>query len=83
VGSVNTNQLSACSSKQLNNSYDNAILYTDYFLSEVIKPLKQNDDRFETVMFYDSGLGEALGLFEIKTGVYDSKLDILDFAKEE
>ncbi len=136
-----TNELSACSSKLLNNSYDNAILYTDYFLSEVIKLLKQNDDRFETVMFYASDHGESLGengiylhglpyflapdaqkhvpalmwfgknsdaerlknietkkltrlshdnifstilgLFEIDSGVYDSKLDILDVAAEE
>jgi len=136
-----TNELSACSSKLLNNSYDNAILYTDYFLSEVIKLLKQNDDRFETVMFYASDHGESLGengiylhglpyflapdtqkhvpalmwfgknsdverlrnikkkrltrlshdnifstilgLFEIRTGVYDGNLDILDFAAEE
>ena len=136
-----TNELSNCSSQQLTNSFDNAILYTDYFLSEVIKLLKQNDDRFETVMFYASDHGESLGengiylhglpyflapdaqkhvpalmwfgknsdaerlknidtkrltrlshdnifstimgLFEIKTEVYDSKLDILDVAAEE
>ena len=136
-----TNELSNCSSQQLTNSFDNAILYTDYFLSEVIKLLKQNDDRFETVMFYASDHGESLGengiylhglpyflapdaqkhvpalmwfgknsdaerlknieekrltrlshdnifstimgLFEIKTDVYDSKLDILDVAAEE
>jgi len=136
-----TNELSNCSSQQLINSFDNAILYTDYFLTEVIKLLKQNDDRFETVMFYASDHGESLGengiylhglpyflapdaqkhvpalmwfgknsdaerlknidtkkltplshdnifstilgLFEINSGVYDSKLDILDVATEE
>ncbi len=136
-----TNELSNCSSQQLINSFDNAILYTDYFLTEVIKLLKQNDDRFETVMFYASDHGESLGengiylhglpyflapdaqkhvpalmwfgknsdaerlknidtkkltplshdnifstilgLFEINSGVYDSKLDILDVASEE
>ncbi len=136
-----TNELSNCNSEQLINSFDNAILYTDYFLTEVIKLLKQNDDRFETVMFYASDHGESLGengiylhglpyfiapdaqkhvpalmwfgknsdaermknintkklnplshdnifstimgLFEINSGVYDSKLDILDVAAEE
>lgn len=53
--------LSLCSREEIGNAYDNAILYTDYFLSKVIGLLKQNDDRFETALFYVSDHGESLG----------------------
>lgn len=56
-----TNQLEQCSSEEINNTYDNTILYTDYFLSEVIKLLKENDEKFETAMVYMSDHGESLG----------------------
>lgn len=56
-----TNQLDKCSTEQINNSYDNTILYTDYFLSEVIGLLKKYDDGFETSMLYVSDHGESLG----------------------
>ncbi len=55
-----TNQLEDCSNEELNNAYDNAILYTDYFLSEVIQLLKKNNE-YETAMFYVSDHGESLG----------------------
>jgi len=56
-----TNELAECSIEEINNAYDNAILYTDYFLNEVIEFLKTNDDRFETAMLYISDHGESLG----------------------
>ncbi len=56
-----TNQLDKCTAEEISNAYDNTILYTDYFLSEVIKFLKKYDDRFETSMFYISDHGESLG----------------------
>ncbi|MBV1864602.1 MAG: phosphoethanolamine--lipid A transferase [Rhodobacteraceae bacterium] len=56
-----TNQLEDCSAEELNNAYDNAILYTDYFLSKTIALLKQNNAEFETAMFYASDHGESLG----------------------
>lgn len=56
-----TNQLEQCSSEEINNAYDNAILYTDYFLSETINFLKKNDDHFEAMMLYVSDHGESLG----------------------
>ena len=56
-----TSNMGACSTEQVINAYDNAILYTDYFLSRVIKLLKQNDDTFETAMVYVSDHGESLG----------------------
>lgn len=56
-----SNQLELCNSQEITNAYDNAILYTDYFLSRVITLLKQNDAKFETAMFYVSDHGESLG----------------------
>jgi lipid A ethanolaminephosphotransferase len=56
-----TNDLGACSKEEIVNAYDNAILYTDFFLSKVIELLKQNDDKFETAMLYVSDHGESLG----------------------
>jgi len=60
------NQLEQCSTEEINNAYDNAILYTDFFLSKTIELLKKNDPRFETAMFYLSDHGESLGEY----GVY-------------
>ncbi len=56
-----TNQLEDCTEEEINNAYDNAILYTDYFLSKVIRLLKQNSNRFESAMLYLSDHGESLG----------------------
>ncbi|MBI5558441.1 MAG: phosphoethanolamine--lipid A transferase [Deltaproteobacteria bacterium] len=61
-----SNQLDQCSQEEISNTYDNAILYTDYFLSKIIALLKQNDKRFETAMLYMSDHGESLG----ELGVY-------------
>lgn len=48
---------SGCSKEQLINTYDNSILYTDYFLSSVIK-LLENKNAF---LIYASDHGESLG----------------------
>lgn len=56
-----TSQLQDCSGEELGNAYDNAILYTDYFLARVVDFLKANDSAFETAMFYVSDHGESLG----------------------
>ncbi len=56
-----TNQLENCTIEEINNAYDNILLYTDYFLTETIKFLKENNQSFETVMFYISDHGESLG----------------------
>lgn len=42
---------------KLNNSYDNTILYTDFFISEVIKIFKNK----KTLLIYISDHGESLG----------------------
>lgn len=61
-----TAELDQCSLEEISNAYDNAILYTDFFLSKVIGFLKGNNSRFETAMVYVSDHGESLG----ENGVY-------------
>jgi lipid A ethanolaminephosphotransferase len=59
-----SSQLEDCTREEINNAYDNAILYTDYFLSNVIGFLKRYTPRFETAMFYLSDHGESLGEYD-------------------
>ncbi|MGI0116318.1 phosphoethanolamine transferase [Zooshikella sp. RANM57] len=54
-------ELSTCTREEIINAYDNGILYTDYFLSQVISLLKANTAQYETAMFYVSDHGESLG----------------------
>jgi lipid A ethanolaminephosphotransferase len=61
-----TSELSACDTSEIVNAYDNAILYTDYFINETISLLEENNTNFETAMFYIGDHGESLG----KNGLY-------------
>lgn len=61
-----TNQLETCTQEEISNAYDNAILYTDYFLSKVIEFLKKYEHSHETAMIYMSDHGESLG----ENGIY-------------
>lgn len=61
-----TSQLDECTKEEIDNAYDNAILYTDYFLHKTISMLKSNSDQFATAMIYMSDHGESLGEY----GVY-------------
>lgn len=54
-------ELRDCSKQEIDNAYDNAILYTDHFLAEVIGLLKRYDGEYETAMLYVSDHGESLG----------------------
>lgn len=56
-----TNQLENCSQEEISNAYDNAVVYSDFFLAKVIEFLKPYDDEFATAMFYMSDHGESLG----------------------
>jgi len=56
-----TNQLNECNDEEINNAYDNTIVYTDYVLSKLITVLENNTKVDETVMFYVSDHGESLG----------------------
>ena len=60
------NELENCSQQEISNAYDNAILYTDYFLSKVVEFLKPYSKTHETAMIYMSDHGESLG----EGGVY-------------
>jgi lipid A ethanolaminephosphotransferase len=61
-----SNDLGQCSNEEIDNAYDNAILYTDHFLGKTIELLKRNDSHFETALFYVSDHGESLG----ENGIY-------------
>ena len=61
-----TNQLEKCTQEEISNAYDNALLYTDYFLSQAINFLKKYDTSHETAMIYMSDHGESLG----ENGIY-------------
>lgn len=56
-----TSDLSQCSPAAITNSYDNALLYTDYFLARTQDFLKAREDRYDTAMIYVSDHGESLG----------------------
>jgi lipid A ethanolaminephosphotransferase len=60
-----TNELQQCTQSQISNAYDNALVYTDYFLNKVIEFLKQYND-YEAILFYVSDHGESLG----ENGIY-------------
>jgi len=61
-----TNQLEKCSKESINNAYDNALLHTDNFLSQVIQLLKKHQKAYKTTMIYMSDHGESLG----ENGIY-------------
>ena len=61
-----SNQLQECSKESIINAYDNALLYTDYFLHKTIELLKSNESKYDTALMYLSDHGESLG----EKGVY-------------
>ena len=61
-----TNQLEECTKEEINNAYDNAILYTDDFLVKTITLLKKYESTHQTAMIYMSDHGESLG----EKGIY-------------
>ncbi len=74
-----TGELRDCSQEEIDNSYDNAILYTDYFLSNVIDFLKKYDNSHATAMLYVSDHGESLG----ENGIYLHALPYMVAPKEQ
>lgn len=61
IPACKSSDLKNCTKEEIDNAYDNAILYTDFFLSKVIDYLKKYDGRYETAMLYVSDHGESLG----------------------
>lgn len=55
-----TSDLSQCSQEEITNSYDNAILYTDHILNQVIETLSSQSG-YAASMVYLSDHGESLG----------------------
>jgi lipid A ethanolaminephosphotransferase len=56
-----TAQLRDCSREEVVNAYDNAILYTDHVLAQVVGALKRRDADVDAAMIYVSDHGESLG----------------------
>jgi len=61
-----TNQLNECSNEEINNAYDNTIVYTDFVLSRLINLFKKYPLGKEIAIFYVSDHGESLG----ESGIY-------------
>ncbi len=61
-----TNQLNECSNEEINNAYDNTIVYADYVLSRLINLFKKYPAGKEIAIFYISDHGESLG----ESGIY-------------
>jgi lipid A ethanolaminephosphotransferase len=53
--------LSRCDRQQIVNAYDNTIVFTDHFLSQVIAWLKHQEKTSTPAMLYMSDHGESLG----------------------
>ncbi|CAA6803541.1 MAG: Phosphoethanolamine transferase [uncultured Sulfurovum sp.] len=56
-----TNQFESCTIEEIHNAYDNALRYTDYFLSKTIELLKRYEESANTTMIYMADHGESLG----------------------
>lgn len=54
-------EFSACSLEEIRNAYDNTILYTDYFLGQLIDALTARSEHMDGAMIYMSDHGESLG----------------------
>jgi len=53
--------LQKCTSQQVVNAYDNALLYTDHLLASAIRTLKAASAQVDTALLYVSDHGESLG----------------------
>lgn len=50
-----------CTAAEIVNAYDNSLLYTDFFVSNVIDFLGRAQSKFDTALLYVSDHGESLG----------------------
>ena len=60
-----TSELSSCDSESIVNAYDNTLLFTDFFIDEVIKAVKDAGSD-KSAVWYFSDHGESLG----ENGIY-------------
>ena len=56
----------SCTSEEVNNSYDNTILYTDFIIDKAIRILQNRGSDINSFVLYASDHGESLG----ENGVY-------------
>ena len=61
VPDCQTSELSKCQDAEIVNSYDNAILYTDFVLAKIVERLKARKETLSTGFMYVSDHGESLG----------------------
>jgi lipid A ethanolaminephosphotransferase len=61
VPACNNDDLSQCTRQEIVNAYDNALLYTDHVLGQLITQLAAHADRVDSVLMYVSDHGESLG----------------------
>ncbi len=57
----NKDDLASCSEPEIVNAYDNAVLYTDHVLANLIKILKARADTVDSAVIFVSDHGESLG----------------------
>ncbi|WP_299132763.1 phosphoethanolamine transferase [uncultured Vibrio sp.] len=55
-----------CTKEEVVNTYDNTILYTDFFLSKAMQKLEKLNEKYNVALMYVSDHGESLG----ENGVY-------------
>lgn len=56
-----SDDLQRCTREEIVNAYDNALLYTDHVLAQLIRQLAAHADRVDSAMLYVSDHGESLG----------------------
>ena len=56
-----TVEMSKADPVELNNSYDNSIVYTDFLINSAIEQLRSLPDEWQSLMIYVSDHGESLG----------------------
>ncbi|HSG65538.1 MAG TPA: sulfatase-like hydrolase/transferase, partial [Gammaproteobacteria bacterium] len=59
-------QVTDCSTAQIDNAYDNTIVYSDWLLARIIDALGAQTERYNVAMLYVSDHGESLG----EAGIY-------------
>lgn len=66
IPTCDTVEIQKCSKQEIVNTYNNIILYTDYFLDKIIQQLENNSAKYQTALIYVSDHGESLG----ENGIY-------------
>jgi lipid A ethanolaminephosphotransferase len=56
-----SDDLRSCSQQEIVNAYDNALLYTDHLLAQLVSQLQAHADMLDSALIYVSDHGESLG----------------------